>query len=165
MCHTQVVLQCWHHCAALTLCLSCHSPLITQQDAGAGGDAGAATKKRALILVDVQNDFCEGGSLAVPKGDEVVPVRTATVPCHSVSLFTSLFIFSLHISLHLHASLHFLSTVASLLHLALHPLRNSLHLSLFTSLHTSFLKFYPLLTTLLFASLPPFHLLQASTHD
>lgn len=30
-------------------------------------------KKRALIVVDVQNDFCPGGSLAVPAGDEVVP--------------------------------------------------------------------------------------------
>jgi len=29
-------------------------------------------RKRALILVDVQNDFCPGGSLAVPNGDEVV---------------------------------------------------------------------------------------------
>ena len=27
-----------------------------------------------LIIVDVQNDFCPGGALAVPKGDEVVPV-------------------------------------------------------------------------------------------
>jgi len=30
-------------------------------------------KKRALIVVDVQNDFCPGGSLAVEHGDEVVP--------------------------------------------------------------------------------------------
>jgi len=30
--------------------------------------------KNALIIVDVQNDFCEGGSLAVPKGNEVIPV-------------------------------------------------------------------------------------------
>ncbi|MDR3307854.1 MAG: bifunctional nicotinamidase/pyrazinamidase [Coriobacteriales bacterium] len=30
--------------------------------------------KRALILVDIQNDFCEGGALAVPKGDAVVAV-------------------------------------------------------------------------------------------
>jgi nicotinamidase/pyrazinamidase len=29
-------------------------------------------KKRALIVVDVQNDFCPGGALAVPRGDEVV---------------------------------------------------------------------------------------------
>ncbi len=28
----------------------------------------------ALIVVDVQNDFLPGGSLAVPRGDEVVPV-------------------------------------------------------------------------------------------
>ena len=27
-----------------------------------------------LIAVDVQNDFCPGGALAVPNGDEVVPV-------------------------------------------------------------------------------------------
>ena len=29
-------------------------------------------KKKALIVVDVQNDFCPGGSLAVTDGDEVV---------------------------------------------------------------------------------------------
>jgi nicotinamidase/pyrazinamidase len=28
----------------------------------------------ALVIVDVQNDFCPGGALAVRKGDEVVPV-------------------------------------------------------------------------------------------
>jgi nicotinamidase/pyrazinamidase len=27
-----------------------------------------------LLVVDIQNDFCPGGSLAVPQGDEVVPV-------------------------------------------------------------------------------------------
>jgi nicotinamidase/pyrazinamidase len=30
------------------------------------------TVKRALIVVDVQNDFCPGGALAVEHGDEVV---------------------------------------------------------------------------------------------
>jgi nicotinamidase/pyrazinamidase len=30
--------------------------------------------KDALVVVDVQNDFCPGGRLAVQKGDEVVPV-------------------------------------------------------------------------------------------
>jgi nicotinamidase/pyrazinamidase len=29
---------------------------------------------RALIMVDIQNDFLPGGALAVPKGDEVIPV-------------------------------------------------------------------------------------------
>lgn len=28
----------------------------------------------ALIVIDVQNDFCPGGALAVPGGDEVVPI-------------------------------------------------------------------------------------------
>ncbi|MEJ7618495.1 MAG: isochorismatase family protein [Pyrinomonadaceae bacterium] len=32
----------------------------------------APAKKRALILVDVQNDFCPGGALAVSDGDQVV---------------------------------------------------------------------------------------------
>jgi nicotinamidase/pyrazinamidase len=32
----------------------------------------ANEKKRALIVVDVQNDFCPGGTLAVKNGDEVV---------------------------------------------------------------------------------------------
>jgi nicotinamidase/pyrazinamidase len=31
-----------------------------------------ADKKRALIVVDVQNDFCPGGTLAVAEGDRVV---------------------------------------------------------------------------------------------
>jgi nicotinamidase/pyrazinamidase len=29
---------------------------------------------RALVIVDVQNDFCPGGALEVPGGDKVVPV-------------------------------------------------------------------------------------------
>jgi nicotinamidase/pyrazinamidase len=32
------------------------------------------TAKAALVIVDVQNDFLPGGSLAVPHGDEVIPV-------------------------------------------------------------------------------------------
>ncbi len=30
--------------------------------------------KDAFIIVDVQNDFCPGGALEVPEGDEIVPV-------------------------------------------------------------------------------------------
>jgi nicotinamidase/pyrazinamidase len=33
----------------------------------------ANEKKKALIVVDVQNDFCPGGSLAVANGDDVIP--------------------------------------------------------------------------------------------
>lgn len=34
-------------------------------------------ERAALIVVDVQNDFCPGGALAVPEGDQVVPVVNA----------------------------------------------------------------------------------------
>ena len=33
-----------------------------------------ANNRAALIVVDVQHDFCPGGALAVPEGDAVVPV-------------------------------------------------------------------------------------------
>ena len=31
-------------------------------------------ERKALIVVDVQNDFCPSGSLPVPNGDQVVPI-------------------------------------------------------------------------------------------
>jgi len=36
-------------------------------------------RKRALIVVDVQKDFCPGGSLAVEHGDEIVPKLNTVV--------------------------------------------------------------------------------------
>lgn len=38
------------------------------------------TFKNALILVDLQNDFCPGGALAVPDGDAVVAVANQLQP-------------------------------------------------------------------------------------
>lgn len=38
------------------------------------GERIALTKGDALLLIDMQNDFVSGGALAVPRGDEVVPV-------------------------------------------------------------------------------------------
>jgi nicotinamidase/pyrazinamidase len=35
---------------------------------------------RALILVDIQNDFLPGGALPVPRGDEVIPVANRLQP-------------------------------------------------------------------------------------
>jgi nicotinamidase/pyrazinamidase len=37
------------------------------------------TRKDALIVVDVQKDFLPGGSLAVPRGDEVIPPLNACI--------------------------------------------------------------------------------------
>jgi len=33
-----------------------------------------AGKGDVLLVIDIQNDFCPGGALAVPRGDEVVPI-------------------------------------------------------------------------------------------
>lgn len=38
------------------------------------GETLRPTDRDVLVVVDVQNDFCPGGALAVPDGDAVVPV-------------------------------------------------------------------------------------------
>src|SRR5579871_1878337 len=38
------------------------------------------TAHDVLLVVDVQNDFCPGGALAVPGGDEVIPVLHKIAP-------------------------------------------------------------------------------------
>src|SRR5579885_597695 len=45
-----------------------------RQSAPTASEEPAAMQDAALIIVDVQNDFCPGGSLAVADGDAVVPV-------------------------------------------------------------------------------------------
>lgn len=42
----------------------------------------------ALIVIDVQNDFCPGGALAVPEGDAVVPLINAVMPDHDAVILT-----------------------------------------------------------------------------
>jgi nicotinamidase/pyrazinamidase len=39
--------------------------------------------ERVLLIIDVQNDFCPGGSLAVEEGDVVVPVINRIMPLFS----------------------------------------------------------------------------------
>jgi nicotinamidase/pyrazinamidase len=46
------------------------------------------TDADALIVVDVQNDFCPGGALAVPDGDAVVHVINGIAPIFSVVFAT-----------------------------------------------------------------------------
>src|SRR5471032_519618 len=43
---------------------------------------------KALILVDIQNDFCPGGALAVNAGDAVVPVANRLMPLVDVVVAT-----------------------------------------------------------------------------
>ncbi|MCK0126939.1 bifunctional nicotinamidase/pyrazinamidase [Gelidibacter sp. F2691] len=42
----------------------------------------------ALIVIDVQNDFCPGGALAVTEGDLIVPLINAMLPDFAVKVFT-----------------------------------------------------------------------------
>jgi len=42
----------------------------------------------ALLVIDVQNDFCAGGALEVPDGDAVVPRINAMLDDHPVRVFT-----------------------------------------------------------------------------
>lgn len=44
--------------------------------------------KRALIAVDVQNDFMPGGNLPVTDGDEIVPVVNGLIEEHDLVIFT-----------------------------------------------------------------------------
>ncbi len=47
---------------------------LVQPEGGIGGAEDALQTGDALIIVDVQRDFCPGGSLPIEKGDAVVPV-------------------------------------------------------------------------------------------
>ena len=42
----------------------------------------------ALLIVDVQNDFCQGGALAVPGADEVIPFINRLAPAFQHVLLT-----------------------------------------------------------------------------
>ncbi|MCK0171608.1 bifunctional nicotinamidase/pyrazinamidase [Aliiroseovarius sp. S1123] len=46
------------------------------------------TADEALIVIDVQNDFCPGGALAVAEGDQIVPLINAILPDFAVKVFT-----------------------------------------------------------------------------
>lgn len=43
---------------------------------------------QALILVDIQNDFCPGGALAVPGGDAVVPIANRLMESFAIVVAT-----------------------------------------------------------------------------
>lgn len=43
---------------------------------------------KALIIVDVQNDFLPGGALAVPEGDEIIPYINSIQPTYNMVVAT-----------------------------------------------------------------------------
>ena len=44
--------------------------------------------KRALLLIDLQYDFCPGGALAVAKGDETIPIANRVMSKFSTIIAT-----------------------------------------------------------------------------
>ena len=47
----------------------------------------AAKPKKALLIVDVQNDFCPGGALGVPEGDKIIPKINSYIKIFSKKKF------------------------------------------------------------------------------
>lgn len=45
-------------------------------------------KNSCLIVVDVQNDFCPGGALAVTEGDTIIPIINKLLPEFELVIFT-----------------------------------------------------------------------------
>lgn len=45
-------------------------------------------KNEALLLIDIQNDFLPGGSLAVPEGDAIIPLVNTLIPRFSLVVAT-----------------------------------------------------------------------------
>ncbi len=43
---------------------------------------------KALLLIDIQNDFLPGGSLAVPEGDQIIPLVNDLIAAHSIVIAT-----------------------------------------------------------------------------
>lgn len=46
------------------------------------------TANEALLVIDVQNDFCPGGALAVAGGDAIIPAINAMLPDFPICVFT-----------------------------------------------------------------------------
>jgi len=42
----------------------------------------------ALLIIDVQNDFCPGGALEVPRGDTIIPVINSLIPAFDAVIQT-----------------------------------------------------------------------------
>ncbi len=44
--------------------------------------------KPALLVVDVQNDFCPGGALAVQEGDKIIPIINELIPQFEIVVYS-----------------------------------------------------------------------------
>ncbi len=69
---------------------------------------------KALLLVDIQNDFVSGGALAVPHGDEVIEVANRLMPCYDFVVATQDWHPADHLSFATQHSEHIVGTVIEL---------------------------------------------------
>jgi nicotinamidase/pyrazinamidase len=51
-------------------------------------EQGGCEVESALIVVDIQNDFCPGGVLAVPDGDAIIPAANSLLAAYPISVLT-----------------------------------------------------------------------------
>ena len=58
----------------ISACGVLSKPAFVPTMRGSGKEAEQAMADKALIVIDVQNDFCPGGALAVSGGDTIVPL-------------------------------------------------------------------------------------------
>src|SRR5688572_22861444 len=75
----------------------------------------AEDKMKALLVIDIQNDFLPGGALAVPRGDEVIAMANALLPKYDVVVATQDWHPADHLSF---ASQHAERRVGDVVHLA-----------------------------------------------
>jgi nicotinamidase/pyrazinamidase len=57
----------------MPMCLLSVGPEVGEGKMKHGSGGRSTGDREVLVIVDVQNDFCPGGALAVPEGDAVVP--------------------------------------------------------------------------------------------
>lgn len=67
---------------------ACQSVTVAQFGQGQCGRMTKSIETAALIVIDVQNDFCPGGALAVADGDAVVAPINAVLPLFGVRVLT-----------------------------------------------------------------------------
>ena len=58
-------------------------PLVPTHTSATANNDAVSERKRALVIVDLQNDFCEGGPLGVDGGAEVARRVSAHVDAHA----------------------------------------------------------------------------------
>jgi nicotinamidase/pyrazinamidase len=63
-------------------------PRDSARSGGSAGETVLTGSRDALIVVDVQRDFCAGGNLPVPDGDEVIPVINRIIPFFGRWIYT-----------------------------------------------------------------------------